>query len=151
MTEKELKRMNRATLLQLLIEQMEENEKLQGQLAQVQAQLENRRLACENAGSLAEAAVQINGVFEAAQAAAQQYLDNIQRMSEEQEAACRQKESDSVRKAEAIMAQADSYKARAEKEADAYWNNVHEKVQVLLREQSSLLELLQSAGKEHHK
>lgn len=147
MTEKELKRMNRATLLQLLIEQMEENEKLQSQLTEARTQLESRRLVCENAGSLAEAAIQINGVFEAAQAAAQQYLENIQRMNEEQEAACRQLESTSMSKAEAIMAQADSYKARAEKEADAYWDNVHEKVQSLLREQSDLMKLLQSAGR----
>lgn len=147
MTERELKKMNRAMLLQLLIEQMEENEKLQSQLAAAQAQLEERRITCENAGSLADAAVQINGVFEAAQAAAQQYLDNIRKMNEDQEAACRQMESEAVRKAETIMSQADSYKERAEKEADAYWDNVHEKVQGLLREQSSLLTLLQSAGR----
>lgn len=147
MTEKELRKMNRAMLLQLLIEQMEENEKLQEQLNAAKAQLDERRIACENAGTLADAAVQINGVFEAAQAAAQQYLDNIRQMNESQEVACRKMESEAMRKAETIMAQADSYKERAEKEADAYWDNVHDKVQGLLREQSSLLTLLQSAGR----
>lgn len=144
MTEKELKRMNRATLLQLLIEQVEENEKLQSQLTEARTQLESRRLACENAGSLAEAAIQINGVFEAAQAAAQQYLDNVREMSEKQAAVCRQLEADAASKAEAIVAQADSYKAKVEKEAEACWDNVNARVQKLLREQSSLLELLQS-------
>ena len=37
----------------------------------------------ENAGSLAEAALKLNDVFEAADRAAQQYLENVRRMAEE--------------------------------------------------------------------
>ncbi|MBR6780271.1 MAG: hypothetical protein IKM24_04555, partial [Clostridia bacterium] len=40
-----------------------------------------RQLAVGNAGSLAEAALQINGVFAAAEAAAEQYLDNVRTSS----------------------------------------------------------------------
>ena len=77
MTNKELRKMTRSELLELLIVQMEENEILQTKLNAANDELENRRLAVVNAGSLAEAALQINGVFEAAEAAAEQYLDNV--------------------------------------------------------------------------
>ena len=40
----------------------------------------------DRAGSIAEAALQLNGVFEAAQHAAQQYLDNLQDLYEREEA-----------------------------------------------------------------
>ncbi len=77
MTDKELRKMTRSELLELLIVQMEENEILQKKLDEAVAELDSRHLAMVNAGSLAEAALQINGVFEAAEAAAQQYLYNV--------------------------------------------------------------------------
>ena len=74
---KELKRMNRAELLELLIAQMEENERLEARLDEAEAQLQNRQLVMDHAGSIAEAALALNGVFEAAEAAAQQYLESV--------------------------------------------------------------------------
>jgi hypothetical protein len=45
----------------------------------------DNKIDIEESGSIAEAALKINGVFEAAQAAADQYLDNIIRMHDEME------------------------------------------------------------------
>ncbi len=42
-----------------------------------------RKIQIEEAGSIAEAALRLNGIFEAAQKAADQYLYNLQRMSDE--------------------------------------------------------------------
>lgn len=81
MTNKELRKMGRSELLQILILQMEENEALRRKLEATTEELESRRLAVGNAGSLAEAALQINGVFAAAEAAAEQYLDNVRTSS----------------------------------------------------------------------
>lgn len=80
MTDKELKRLSRVELLELLLAQMEENEKLSRQLQKAQIALENRKIEIENAGTMAEAALRLNGVFEAADQAAKQYLENIQCM-----------------------------------------------------------------------
>lgn len=87
MTDKELKRLNRSELLQLLISQIEENEKLRGQIRQLEERLDERRIRIRDAGSIAEAALQLNHVFEAAQAAAQQYLDNVRLLCEDSAAA----------------------------------------------------------------
>ena len=48
--------------------------------------LESRALALSEAGSIAEAAIRINGVFEAAQRAAEQYLMNVRKLSEQEAA-----------------------------------------------------------------
>lgn len=83
MTDKELRRMSRSELLEMLIEQMEENERLKQSLAQAQAELLDRRITIDRTGSIAEAALALNGVFEAADKAARQYLENIRLIAEE--------------------------------------------------------------------
>lgn len=74
MTTRELKRLSRKQLLQLLIAQMEENRDLR-------RKLENRQLIMENTGTLAEAAMKLSGIFEAADAAARIYLDSVERIA----------------------------------------------------------------------
>ena len=48
-----------------------------------QKELASRQIRLEQAGSIAEAALKLNGVFEAAQAACNQYLENIRLQGEE--------------------------------------------------------------------
>ena len=57
MTEKELKRLSRSELLEMLIGQMEENEKLKIELEQAREQVNSRQIAIDRAGSIAEAAL----------------------------------------------------------------------------------------------
>ena len=71
MTDKELRRLSRSELLEMLIAQTEENSQLKIRLEQAEAQLRDRRIEIDKAGSLAEAALSLNGVFQAAEAAAQ--------------------------------------------------------------------------------
>ena len=89
MTDKELRKLKRTDLLELLIEQSKEVENLKKRIGELEAELADRRLLIYKSGSIAEAALKLNGVFEAAEAAAQEYLENIRRISEEktQEAA----------------------------------------------------------------
>lgn len=80
MTKKELKHMSRMELLELLLDIDRENERLRDENAQLTAQLQSRQMKLEQAGSIAEAALALNRVFEAAQAAADQYLENVRAM-----------------------------------------------------------------------
>lgn len=82
MTEKELKRLSRAELLELLLMQTRESELLQMKLEAAKLELDARELNLRKAGNLADAVLVINGVLESAQNAAQQYLDNIQQMEQ---------------------------------------------------------------------
>lgn len=82
MTTKELQKLNRRQLLELMLEQSKRIEQLERQLASAQQELANRRIVAREAGSIAEAALRLNDVFEAAQMAADQYLENIRLLTD---------------------------------------------------------------------
>ncbi len=77
MTDAELKKLKRNELLQMLIEQSKTVEALKAELEKKNKLLEERSIAINEAGSIADAALKLNGVFEAAQAAAEQYLESV--------------------------------------------------------------------------
>jgi len=67
--------------------QTDRADQLERKLAQLEKRLSDRNIAEMEAGSIAEAALKLNGVFEAAEAAAAQYLENIRRLSQHLEEA----------------------------------------------------------------
>lgn len=85
MTDKELRRLSRSQLLEMLITQTQENQRLRQQLEQAQQALSDRQIHLACAGSIAEAALRLNDVFEAADKAAQQYLASVKALAEEQQ------------------------------------------------------------------
>lgn len=115
-SERELRRLSRADLLELLVAQSRENERLRARLNEANRKLKSREIKIQKAGSIAEAALKLNGVFEAAEQAAQQYIENVCRLAQEEakaEKAVRPAESE--QKAEA--AKATESKLKAEKAA----------------------------------
>lgn len=154
MTDKELRRLSRSDLLELLISQTEENQVLKSRVEQMQSQLLERRIAVDKAGSIAEASLQLNGVFQAAEKAAQQYLENIQRLSEEQDTISRnirekaEQDAGVIRSdAEKIRQEAEAYSRNVHEKADAYWKQVIDRATKLLKDQDALREMVQAAGK----
>lgn len=83
MTEKELRKLGRADLLEVLLAQTQESERLRQRLEEAEARLTDRDLHVQQAGDLAHAVLMVNGVMEAAQNAAKQYLENIERMEKD--------------------------------------------------------------------
>lgn len=125
MTERELRRLSRTDLLELLLAQRRENEQLRCLLDQTQAQLADRTLKMNNAGSIAEASLQLNGVFEAAQASCQQYVENIKLLNERQDQICRQKEQETKEKCDQMVME-------AEQKAQQCWDNCSAKLKQLV-------------------
>ena len=105
MTEKELKRLSRADLLEMLISQSEELREVKERLRTAEAALASRVIEIDNAGSIAEASLRLNGGFEAAQAACEQYTENIRLLSERSQLICRQMEKESREQAERLLEQ----------------------------------------------
>jgi len=87
MTEKELKKLNRKQLLELLLQQTERVELLEAELEETKQKLSERIIKEKEAGSIAAAALMLNGVFEAAQAAADQYLESIKNANKSESSA----------------------------------------------------------------
>ena len=86
MTDKELKKLNRSELLELMLEQSREIDRLQEELEETREALQERNLKIESCGSIAEAAAEVNSLFHAAQRAADMYLLNVQRICAEKAA-----------------------------------------------------------------
>lgn len=83
MTDKELRRLSRKELLEILIEQSKENDDLKQEIDSLKQEINSQKIKISKAGSIAEAALSINGVYEAAQAAADQYLLNVKNRADE--------------------------------------------------------------------
>lgn len=83
--EKDLRKMRRGDLLDLLENQMRENEYLQDKIKTLNDRLDDRTIRLAEAGSIAEAALRVNEIFRIAQEAGDQYLENIARLNEEKE------------------------------------------------------------------
>ena len=162
MTDKDLRRLSRAELLDILYEQRKRYEDSLAENQALRQQLEDRTLRIASAGSIAEAAIQVNGVFEAAQAAADQYLasvkaataEMVQKTDEEGvplDEAQRQREAilqDAKQQADKIVqdaqAQADRILAEAGAQVDARWAEFQKNADALIHAHDELRSLIQN-------
>ena len=90
MSELEMKKLGRRELLDVLADREDEIDRLRLKLVELERKMANREVRISRAGSIAEAARALNHVFENAEKAAAQDLENIQRLSGEQESVCRE-------------------------------------------------------------
>lgn len=165
-TDKSLKKLKRNDLLRLLVEQSRQAEayraeseqriaELEAENAALRSDLESREIKLREAGSIADAAMQINDVFAAAQQAADQYLANLmdgdrelaiaqreaeadmhcnQRLSETEEA-CRQRIAETDRICEGAVEE-------AKKKIDAYWADLSERLVSLYQSYQGMQQFL---------
>ena len=125
MTERELRRLSRTDRLELLLAQRRENEQLRCILDETQAQLADRTIKIDRAGSIAEASLQLSGIFAAAQDSCQYYMDNIRMLSERQSQVCQQMEQETKEKCDRMVAE-------AEMKSQQCWENCSAKIKALV-------------------
>lgn len=77
MNKKKERKINKKELLEIMLAQAKRIEELEQKLEKTQKKLDSKKLTIENSGSLAEATLKLNNVFEVAQETAEQYLLNI--------------------------------------------------------------------------
>ena len=75
--ERSLKRMKKIELMELLLEQEKEIERLHAENDELKAKVDIQKVKMEQVGSIAEAALQLSGIFEAAQKAADLYVNSV--------------------------------------------------------------------------
>lgn len=78
---KQLRKLKRSDLFELLVEQAKEIEELQERVNELEGKLQRREINLSEAGSIAEAALAISKVFDEAQAAANVYLNSVKRLA----------------------------------------------------------------------
>lgn len=87
-----LKKLSRAELLEMLIAEEKRIDQLEKELEEAREALKDRAIKIENAGSIAEAALKLSGIFEAAQTAVDQYVENIERITRQRAEAGREED-----------------------------------------------------------
>lgn len=99
LTEKDLRKLNRYQLLELLVAQTERADKLQAELEKARQALKAQELKIATLGSIAEASLQLSGIFEAAQKAADLYIDGAKKYALEIEEAAYEQADQIMKKA----------------------------------------------------
>ena len=93
MTEKELMKLKRSELLEIMLAQSREIDSLREELAQTKKKLADKRIKIKEAGSIAEASLQLTRIFEEAQKAADLYVENVRRRANRKESFTEQENS----------------------------------------------------------
>ncbi len=78
MADKELRRMNRTELIEIIYALQQNENNLRTENEELKEQLDDKAIRIERAGSIAEAALSLNHIFEDAQSAAEQYSYSLQ-------------------------------------------------------------------------
>jgi len=135
MTDKELKKLSRKDLLEILIEQGKEIERLKEIIKKDEKELQSKRIMLSEAGTIADASLKVNKIFENAQKAADQYLANIREMKNRQAEICNRMEKETQKKCAAMI-------SKAKTESKAYWDEVSKKVDEYMTQYAGLKDLL---------
>ena len=156
-TVESLKAQHQQDLDALREEHKEETAHLREELEQAKKSLEKREIALNEAGSIAVAALQINGEFEAAQAASQQYIENIRSLSDRQAAICAQRDVENRVEVERKLKEAEekcaameyaskrkceAMEQEAKQKSEAYWTEVSRRLQSFYENHRELKRLL---------
>lgn len=135
MKQPDLRGLSRGDLLEILVQQAEELERLRKENEAYRQQLQEKKLALDEAGSIAEAALKVSGIFDAAQQASARYLESIEVLSvqkqkdaenarqllEETQVKCSAMWEDTQKRCEKML-------EKAKRESMDYWIRVSKKI-----------------------
>jgi cell division septum initiation protein DivIVA len=174
-----LKHLGRKELLELMLEIRHENERIAKQAQDISnqnrtllEQLKDKTVKINKAGTLAEATFLLNGVYESANVAAQQYLDNLQDLYDREKIQCERKEADVSEQAQRMLEDAtkqcerliksaqercqametearttcEAMKISAKAEAESYWKELSTRLEAFYQSHEGLKALLKDTG-----
>lgn len=84
MTDKEFKRLNRSQLIDIIYQLQLKQDELTAENERLSDELADKRLRIEKAGNIAEAALEIHNVMQAAQEAVEHYLEEMKTRTDEE-------------------------------------------------------------------
>lgn len=136
MKQPDLRNLSRGELLEIMIQQSEELEALRKENEEYRQRLQEKTIVLDEAGSIAEAALKVSGIFDAAHQASAQYLKSIEvlasqkaedaqrtrKILEETEAKCAAMWEDTQKQCEKMV-------EKAKRDSMNYWVKVSKKVE----------------------
>lgn len=106
MISKELKKLSRRELVDIIYQLKKNEQDMQEKIEELEEALQDKRIRISAAGSIAEAAVDVTNVISAAQQTADLYLQEIALMKEETEKECERIIGEASSQAEKIVGDA---------------------------------------------
>lgn len=138
MTDKEFRRLSRPELIDIIFELRQQLEQRDDEIQLLKQAVEKRELDIMNAGSLADAVVSINGVLEAAQAAADQYILSVKAANEKAEQTLTAAKAEAERIICDAQERAKQIEASAMKSASLIWDDFQSKATEMIEAHKEL-------------
>ncbi len=161
MADKELRKMSRIELIEIIYSFLQKEEELKQEIERLQTELNERNIQMEKAGSIAEASLQLNHIFEAAQQAADQYLLSVMNMNDEQKAdtlleltkkQCREMQREAMQKCETLVEKTLEDCERLRNNATIYpeerWQNRKQRLIQMVEDSKKVTEQEQNSAEE---
>lgn len=104
MISKELKRLSRRELVDIIYQLKKNEQEMQEEIESLKTELQDKRIRISTAGSIADAAMSVTNVFSTAQMTADLYLREISYMKENTEKECAKKVEEAEKKVRDILA-----------------------------------------------
>lgn len=104
MISKELKRLSRRELVDIIYQLKKNEQEMQEEIESLKTELQDKRIRISTAGSIADAAISVTNLFSTAQMTADLYLREISCMKENTEKECEKKIEDAEKKVKKILA-----------------------------------------------
>lgn len=105
MINKELKKLSRRELVDIIYQLKKNEEQMQERIAELENELQDKRIRMSEAGSIADAAVSITELLKSAQLTADLYLNEISSQKAEAEKECERMLKDAKSKVECILSE----------------------------------------------
>ncbi|MCM1544822.1 MAG: hypothetical protein NC110_05920 [Ruminococcus sp.] len=136
MTDRELKKLSRAELIEIIYQLQLKQEELTEMNRKLKKQMKSIDIRISQAGSIAEAALSINEVFESAQKAADQYLQGICASKDDLEARYNRMVEDAEQKAAEIIGNAEErsriIREQTDREIENKWDEFNVRANQIL-------------------
>lgn len=149
MTDDEIRHLGKTDLLKIIRDQEAELEQNRAQIEELNKSLADKATHLEKCGSIAEASLELNGVFQAAQAAAAQYLAEIKEKADNASAKADSIVNDARDKADAQVREAiesaGNIESQGKEKAEAYWQDLSAKLESFYESHVGLRELLKTS------
>lgn len=139
MTDKELKRLRRSDLIDIIYELKKQNQQKTDECQTLQETLKKKELILSNAGSIAEAALELNGVMEAAQAAADQYVLSVEAVNRQAEKTLSEAKAERERILQKANERAEKILEDAKADADRRWDDFQRKASEMMQTNAELM------------
>lgn len=141
---KESMNLSKNEMMMVMHDQEQEIEKLRAEVAELKAKLDGYEIKVSQSGSLAEASAKISGLFEAAQATVNTYVENMKKRDARTEEIL----TDAEKQAEQIIGEAEEAArkrlAAADAEIDGKWAVIESRLLVMYESHKGLQELVES-------